>query len=63
MTKRIMKEETDMDCASLYIKTGSIIRCKGCKHWDELLNMCGRTGRQALGATGFCSRAERKDNG
>ena len=38
-----------------------VIRCRDCKHWDELLNLCKRSKHMALGVNGFCSKAEGKD--
>ena len=49
-----------VDTAISALEQPEIIRCKDCKHWNELLNICDQTKRLALGVNGFCSNAERR---
>ena len=70
MAEWIMKEETDMDGVDCYIKKGEIIRCRNCKHWQNVvpsdLKVDGLEWRFCHGfnemttENGFCFKGERK---
>ena len=69
MNEEIYEITTDADGVDCYIKRGEIVRCRDCKHHEELLNnhdgkvLCWVHGIDVVvDRNGYCNYGERKEH-
>lgn len=68
MSEYIYEETTDSDGVICYIKRGEIVRCKDCKHHEEVLNnndgkvLCWVNDIDVIvDRNGYCNYGEREE--
>lgn len=59
MSEYIIECKTDFDGVDCYIKTGEVVRCKDCEHYDTHDHRC-KVWNHGVVVMGYCSRGEKK---